>query len=257
VKSGAASQSNGIKTRKKLPGLAVKDGLTQHPFDEEFGMRTSGLVAGRNLKSDHRNARHVTAYFGVAPSVLTRLISRWRKLDPVTPISATTFVDLGAGMGRAVLLASAFPFKAVYGVELHETLVRIARKNVRAWQASGRGKSPIWIAHGDAVEFAMPAGPALVFLFNPFGAPVLRRLLKKWRSERMTQPLDLIYVNNEQEHVLQSDPGCRRLFAGKVPRSKADAIADHAIMANQPDGEYTSANHEDCSIWRFINSGNR
>jgi len=23
-------------------------------------------------------------------------------------------------------------------------------------------------------------------------------------------------------------------------------------MANQPDGEYASANYEDCSIWRWI-----
>jgi len=36
-----------------------------------------------------------------------------------------------------------------------------------------------------------------------------------------------------------------------VRRSRADAIADHKIMANQPDGEYASANYEDCSIWRW------
>jgi len=63
--------------------------------------------------------------------------------------------------------------------------------------------------------------------------------------------LDILYVNNEQESVLEMTRGCRRLFLGKVRRSEADAIADHKIMANQPEGEYASSNWEDCSIWRM------
>ena len=66
------------------------------------------------------------------------------------------------------------------------------------------------------------------------------------------QELDLIYVNHEQEHILERQAGFTRLYLGKVPRSKADAIADHRILANQPDGEYTSANYEDCSMWRWV-----
>jgi len=36
-----------------------------------------------------------------------------------------------------------------------------------------------------------------------------------------------------------------------VRRSMTDAIADHKILANQPDGEYAACNYEDCSIWRW------
>jgi hypothetical protein len=50
---------------------------------------------------------------------------------------------------------------------------------------------------------------------------------------------------------LEAARGWARLFLGKVRRSKEDAIADHKIMANQPEGEYASANFEDCSIWRW------
>lgn len=166
----------------------------------------------------------------------------------------TTFVDLGAGMGRAVLLASELGFNSVAGVELHPMLARIARKNVSLWRAAGRERAPMRIVEGDATEFALPVGPVLVFLFNPFGAAVLRRLLKGWRNtpakDAPANALDLIYVNNEQEGVLESEQGWTRLFLGKVRRSKADAIADHKIMANQPEGEYASSNWEDCSMWR-------
>jgi SAM-dependent methyltransferase len=236
-----------------LPGLSVKDGFTRHPFDAEYGVRTSGLVAGRHLKSGHRHDRHTTAYYGVAPSVFQSLIKRWRRTGPEARIEETTFVDLGAGMGRAVLLASELKFKAVVGVELHPTLVGIARRNVKIWRAAGSERSPIRIIEGDAVEFALPAGPAVVFLFNPFDAAVLRRLLKRWRPELKgrARALDVLYVNNEHERVLEMERGWSRLFLGKVRRSEADAIADHKIMANQPEGEYASSNWEDCSIWRW------
>jgi len=252
VKYGAAIKG----TRRLLPGLSLKDGLTLHPFDAEFGVRTSGLVAGRHLKSGHRHERHATAYYGVAPSVFYALVRRWRRSGPAAPIEDTTFVDLGAGMGRAVLLASELGFKAVVGVELHPVLARIARKNLSIWRTTGRERASIRIVEGDAVEFALPDGPAVVFMFNPFGAPVMRRLLKSWRKAQTarTHDVDLLYANNEQESVLVSQRGWTRLYLGRVRRSKIDAIADHKIMANQPDGEYASSNWEDCSIWRWPGS---
>jgi hypothetical protein len=94
----------------------------------------------------------------------------------------------------------------------------------------------------------------LAFLFNPFGAPVLRRLLralKKSFAGRAGQ-LDLLYVNDEEERVLEAQTGFVRLFKGEVRRSRGDAIADHKILANQPEGEYASSNAEDCSIWRWV-----
>ncbi|MDR3772325.1 MAG: class I SAM-dependent methyltransferase [Terracidiphilus sp.] len=241
------------KARRSLPGLSVKDGFTQHPFDAEYGVRTSGLIAGRHLKSGHRHDRHATAYYGVAPSVFHALVRRWQKSGPAAALSQTTFVDLGAGMGRAVLLASELGFKQVVGVELHPVLAEMARKNVILWRRMGRECGPMRMVECDAVEFALPEGPLLVFLFNPFGAAMLRRLLKGWRKAQAGRggELDLLYVNNEQEVVLESERGWTRLYLGKVRRSKVDAIADHRIMANQPEGEYAAGNYEDCSMWRW------
>ena len=234
--------------------MTVKDGFTWHPFDLEFGVKTSGLIAGRNLKCGSSADRHNTAYFGVAPSVFHEMIARWRRSKPRGTIDEFNFIDAGAGMGRAVLLASEFPFRSVVGVELNPKLARIARRNVTHWKAQGRACTPVRIVCGDAVEFKMPEGPCVVFMFNPFGAPVLRRLLKAW-SKHLTGfegQLDILYVNNEQELVLRRHSELVRLFAGKVMRSPADAIADHKILANQPDGEYAVTNSEDCSIYRWV-----
>lgn len=163
--------------QRLLPGLRVAEGFTRHPFDEQCGVRTSGLIAGRHLKSGHRNDRHATAYYGVAPSVFQSLLRRWRQSRPALSIEEVSFLDVGAGMGRAMLLAAEQPFRRVIGVELHPTLVRIARKNLSIWRKAERTRAPMRMVRGDAVEFPLPEGPCLAFLFNPFGAPVMRRLL--------------------------------------------------------------------------------
>jgi predicted RNA methylase len=244
-------------TRKKLPGLSVADGFTRHPFDEANGVHTSGLVAGRHLKSGHRHDRHATAYYGVAPSVFQRLIRRWQRTRPAAPIEETWFIDIGAGMARAMLLASGMPFRAVLGVELNPTLVRIARRNLALWRKAGRARVPMRLVCADATELAFPGGPCVVFLFNPFGAAVMRRFVRFIATRFASRPtqVDILYVNNEQEGVLEAAPGFVRLFQGRVQRSRADAIADRRILANQPEGEYASDDYEACSIWRWMGLG--
>lgn len=243
-----------LENKKLLPGLAVRDGYMRHPFDLEYGVRTSGLVAGRHLKSGHPHDRHATAYYGVAPSVFQALMRRWRRSGPAGPAEETTFVDVGAGMGRAMLLAAEMPFREVAGIELNPKLVRVARANLAVWRRTGRARSAMRLVCGDAVDFAFPAGPCVAFMFNPFGATVMQRMLRSVAQGFGQRPgeLDLVYVNNEQEGVLESQRGLVRLFLGKVKRSRADARADHAILTNQPEGEYASADYEDCSIWRWV-----
>lgn len=238
---------------RSLPGLSVEDGLIRHPFDLEFGVRTSGLVAGRHLATGHRQDRHVTAYYAIAPSVFRGMIVRWRRCRPIAPIDAYTFVDLGAGMGRAMLLASAYPFRSVAGVELHPGLARIGRRNLAHWRAAGRAVSPLHMYCRDAAEFPLPSGPCVAFLFNPFHAPVLRRVLRSWSSRLRERPgqLDILYVNNEQDGVLAREPGFTRLFRGPIRRSQEDAVADRTILKRQPGAEYAATGWEDCSIYRW------
>ena len=165
--------------RVPLPRMSKKDGFTQHPFDLENGVQTSGLIPGRYLKTGHTHDRHSTAYFGVAPSVFHALLKRWRQTRPAAAVGGFTFVDLGAGMGRAMLLAAEYPFRKVIGIELNPILTKIAQSNLQIWQAAGRARAPIQLVCGDAVDARFPNGPCLVFLFNPFGAAVMRLLLKR------------------------------------------------------------------------------
>lgn len=251
--SGPSKSQRPVAKPRLLPGLAVKDGLIRHPFDLEFGTRTSGLIAGRHLNAGYRNDRHVTAYYAIAPSVFEGILVRWRRCRPLAPIDSYTFIDFGAGMGRALLLAATYPFRAVFGVESHPALARIARRNLALWRDAGRIRGLAHVYCRDAASFPLPSGPCLAFLFNPFGAPVLRRMLRHWKltSNDRSGPVDILYVNDEQRNVLACDPGCERLYRGQIRRSQADAAADRKILLNQPGAEYAAPAWEDCSIYRW------
>ena len=236
-----------------LPGLQVKDGFMRHPFDLEFGVQTSGLVSGRHLKAGHAHDRHNTAYYGVAPSIFHDICERWRQSQPAFPMESYSFIDLGAGMGRGMLLAAEMPFREVIGVELNSELSAIAEKNLAAWTTSGRARCPTRILTQDATEFQFPGNPCVVFLFNPFSATVLRRLIARIEGDFHDRPgqLDLLYVNHESEKVLAGHPGFVPIFSGDIYKSPEDEVADREILLNQPEGEYAASEYESCSIHRW------
>jgi SAM-dependent methyltransferase len=241
--------------RKPLfPGLTVKSGFLRHPFDIEYGVQTSGLVAGRHLTTGHLHDRHNTAYYGVAPSVLETLLRHWRALPLVGQLKDYTFVDFGAGMGRAVLLASRLPFREVVGVELNPVLATTAQKNAKTWQMHGFAKSPIRIVCQDAVEFVFPQNPCVAFLFNPFREPLVRTLKRHMERSFTSRPgqIDVLYANNEFASVFERNLHWREMWRGDVALSPGDYAADKEILDHQPDGEYISSAEEASSIYRWV-----
>lgn len=228
-----------------------------HPFDQIHGVDTSGLVPAANLVTGHPNDEHVTAYYGVAPSILRALIDLWRETPPPHPIHSYTFVDIGAGKGRAMLVASELPFHKVIGIELNPTLSDIAQQNLDHWLRSHTTDdtappiTPIQLLEQDALTFDFPAAPTLVFLFHPFEAPVLRKLLRRIETQFAKHPgtLDILYVNAECRAVLDKHPAFTRLFLGSVIMSPEDHAADLAAIAQQE--EYGSTGDEECAIYRY------
>ena len=232
-----------------------------HPFDQAHGVDTSGLVPAGNLLTGHPNDAHVTAYYGVAPSILRTLIVHWLETPPPHPIHQYTFIDFGAGKGRAMLVASELRFRQVVGIELNPALADIAQTNLDHWRATHKSDAtapklaPIRLLEQDALTYDLPHTPIVAFLFHPFEAPVLKALLRRIESHFAKLPqnekpaLDLLYVNAECASVLDRHPAFTRLFFGPVAMSTEDHIADLAAIAAQK--EYGSTGDEECAIYRY------
>ncbi len=233
--------------RKRRKGPAPR-----HPFDLLHGTETGSLIPGDDLATGHRHDRHITAYHGVAPSLFGKLLARWQSAA-LHPVEHTAFVDIGAGKGRAMLLAAQHPFRRVTCVELHPALAAAARNNIELYQQTHE-TPPMRLMEGDVMQMRMPAGPCLLFLFNPFDFLLMDRLLD--RLERLFQnrpgELDLLYVNDEQREVLRDfHPRFRELWRGRIFLSHEDRDADKAIITHDADGLYVTTGYEDCGIWRL------
>lgn len=222
-----------------------------HPFDALHGTDTGALIPGEALLAEHRHSRHTTAYHGVAPSLFRKLLLRWRALS-LHAVEQTAFIDIGAGKGRAMLLAAEQPFRRIVGVELNRELAQTAQQNLDLWQRSHTGPA-MRLEQADALRLRIPVGPCLVFLFNPFDAVVMDRLLQRLLHHFQQRPgeLDILYVNDEQRHVLRHEYPFQELWRGRIHMSHEDRAADKAIITHDADGLYVTTGYEDCSIWRL------
>jgi SAM-dependent methyltransferase len=225
-----------------------------HPFDQRHGTDTSGLIPGSVIvQGTSAKVEELTAYYGVAPSILHGLLDIWLHRTHPQPIERTVFLDIGAGKGRAMLLASQFPFLRVEGVELNPTLATIAQANISLWHndLAANALAPLALHHADATRHPLPPEPTLAFLFHPFELPILRRFLRHVeRSISLNpRPFDLLYANAEHGSLLDRHPAFTRLWMGPVAMTPADHLADLAAIAEQK--EYGSTGDELCAIYRF------
>ncbi|SEB72322.1 class I SAM-dependent methyltransferase [Terriglobus roseus] len=223
-----------------------------HPFDLLHGTDTGSLIPGEDLATGHRHDRHITAYHGVAPSLFRKLMDRWLQLL-LHPVERTAFLDIGAGKGRAMLLAAGYSFRRIVGVELHPALAATTRSNLEHWQATHAGPA-IRLEEGDAMGLRIPSGPCLIFLFNPFDIVLMDRLLDRLKTQFRNRPgeLDILYVNDEQRRLMQEEhPEFQELWRGRIHHSQEDRVADKAVIEHDADGLYVTTGYEDCGIWRL------
>ena len=258
-----------------------------HPFDTLHGTETGALIPGEDLATGHRHDRFITAYHGTAPSLFRKLMSRWQTLA-IHPVERTVFVDIGAGKGRAMLLAAELPFRRIVGVELHPQLAAFARQNLSIWNqqqtvpadlpsrrnvgskrfslppeppaswgnrtlAHSPFGAPMRLMEADALQLRFPAGPCCVFLFTPVGLLLMDRFLTRLETHFAGRgELDVLYVNDEERDlVLEAHPHFKEIWRGRIHLSREDRDADKATITHCADGLYVTTGYEDCSIYRL------
>ena len=103
-----------------------------------------------------------------------------------------TFVDLGSGKGRVLLMAASYGFKRIIGVEYMPEWHRVADENIRKFVAEHKIAASIQNVCMDARDFDFPAGPLMVYLFNPFPEPIMAAVLERLRQSLFKNPRPLL-----------------------------------------------------------------
>jgi SAM-dependent methyltransferase len=108
-----------------------------------------------------------------------------------------TFIDLGSGKGRTLMMAADYPFRRILGVELLPALNRVAQDNLRQYRSAAQKCFKLEARRGDACEFEFPAEPTVLYLFNPLPQLGFIQMLRNLEHSLLQKPrsLYLLYHN--------------------------------------------------------------
>lgn len=216
----------------RVPYLIARDGAS-FGIDKVLGIRTT--EPAQKLHTDPELFLHRPCGW----SILYRAFRRLR------PGPEDVLVDIGSGSGRAVFVASLFPFRRVIGVEKQVTLHRQAAANLAAARITPRAK--VEFVHGDALRFSLPSDTTVVFLYNPFEGQVFERLIDRIIGfvDRTPRRLRLVYVNPKEHRLLLATGRCvltDRLRWPRPTRQWAATLTTH-VYDLEPVAAAVERNH--------------
>ena len=125
-------------------------------------------------------------YQPVSYARLKKVLRLARRLNP-----NSTFLDVGCGLGRPILLALELGFPNAIGIDISSKLLEICRKNV------SREARNCKLICCDVENYSFPLGPMTLFLFNPFDKNRLTNLVPKLKK---TNRHGLIIYFNPKHH---------------------------------------------------------
>jgi SAM-dependent methyltransferase len=120
-----------------------------------------------------------------------RLLDALRQLN--LDWKSFSFVDLGCGKGKGLLLAARLPFASIVGVELAPKLAEVAKTNIVRYRSKLRCRRIVVLAE-DAAEIKFPDGPIVIYCYNSFSASVMRLVLENLRRSMQENPRQVFFI---------------------------------------------------------------
>ena len=151
--------------------------LTDICYDLVHRVDTGGMIALPEMEG----RGHI--YAGTPPRAW-KLIMKHLPIDP----RHFSYVDLGCGKGRTLLLATEMGFGRTIGVDLSAQLLDIARQNLARQCATGE------LICCDVVDFEFPKQPLVLFMYSPFYPDVMQRIAERVRESIGDFPRDVYVV---------------------------------------------------------------
>jgi SAM-dependent methyltransferase len=174
-------------------------------FDARFGTDTSAPVFERDQKTS------VHFYVPTTASVIYEILSS----IPLQP-NKLAFVDMGSGKGRALLIASEFPFAKIVGIELSDNLHRIAEENIKRYKPATQLCAVFDLKCMNALDYSYGDEPFVLFLFDPFGREILQNIITNLEASLRARPREayVVYVYPQYDDLLQKSSVLHRVRIG-------------------------------------------
>jgi SAM-dependent methyltransferase len=217
------------------------DELSRDGFDAAHGTDTAAVLVGRALGATTTRSGHLVVHYETTSEAAIRA-----PLDGLTlDFSAFTFVDLGCGKGKPLMVAATYPFRRLVGVDISPVCVAAARRNLAEYRPEPVDGSRVELLTVDAEDFRFPEDPLVVYLFNPFPGRVLGGVVTNLEASLRARPrpVALIYVNPHALDAVAGSPlftraayaeAAARSAVGLAPYEGAAVFVTHDLLAAAP-----------------------
>nr|HEV7954837.1 class I SAM-dependent methyltransferase [Candidatus Acidoferrales bacterium] len=215
---------------KKLARQAARS-----EFDERYGVDTDGDIGGgsggprsktclSDLDIPSSNWIYGLDYSPVPAGQFHRIIA-----GLALNFEEYVFVDFGSGKGRALLLASEFPFKKIMGVEFSPQLHVIAQSNFKKYSSPTQRCNSLESINMDFTDFQLPLEPCVLYFLDPCRASIYARILENVRKSWKTLPrrIIIVYISPLCESVFDSSG-----FLRKLAKSDDDEFSVYEVKEN-------------------------
>lgn len=184
--------------RRMIHNRAATQEKNLHPFDLRYGTDTSGTIEPWALDIPANMVAHAVRYQTAKVDVFMEILN-----SLTISYEEFVFVDIGSGKGRALLMASRFPFKEIVGVELSDSLHRIASNNIQIYCDESQRCHRIQSVCKNAIGYEIPREHLVLYLFNPFDEQIMRAVLSNIEKsfDRNPNNLYILYLKPLYRHL--------------------------------------------------------
>ena len=179
-------------TMRRLKRRKLRESL-QDGFDAAHGTDTAAVLVGRELGPGVTRGGHLVIHYETTSAAAIRTPLDGLAID----FSRFVFIDLGCGKGKPLMVAAAYPFRRLIGVDISPACIAIARRNIARYGPEKLDPARLELLTLDAEDFAFPIDALVIYLFNPFPGKVLEGVVANLESSLRVQPREavIVYVN--------------------------------------------------------------
>lgn len=168
--------------------------------EKKYGIQTTGVDKLNRLSVVGDNKKHASIYQAANYYLLEKAFNFLQEEK-----AAGNIVDFGSGKGRILVVAAAYGYTKIIGVEFAAALNVVAKKNTESIQLK-YPKANFTILTENAVNYEMDQEDSIFFFFNPFDEKIVLEVVKNILKSLRKHPrkIFVVYINPMHQEIFES-----------------------------------------------------
>ena len=165
--------------------------------ERKYHISTLGEDELKSLKGRGIDISHATIYMPINYYVIERLMREIVKYE-----SNKTFLDVGCGKGRAMIVAAAYGFEQITGIDFSKEFCEDSEATIKLYSQKN-STAHFTVINTDAYYFEIPNDITTIFFFNPFDGFIMNEVVSniiKSRN-RNSRTIRVLYANPQHKSI--------------------------------------------------------